>query len=62
MKLATGAFLPLVIGLFGLFDLMQRPRFAGFHRVDVVQLIASGMCFGIALTAVIEFIRKPRAK
>jgi hypothetical protein len=58
--LATGAFVPLLIGSFAVFDLMQKPRFASFHTVDVVQLVASGMCFGIALTAVIEFLRKPR--
>jgi len=60
--LVSGAFVPLVIGLFGVFDLTQRPRFANFHSVDVIQLIASGMCFGIALTALIEFVRKPRTK
>jgi hypothetical protein len=58
--LATGAFVPLLIGFLAVFDLTQKPRFASFHIVDVVQLIASGMCFGIALTAVIEFLRKPR--
>jgi hypothetical protein len=60
--LASGAFVPLLIGLFAVFDLTQKPRFASFHTVDVIQLVASGMCFGIALTALIEFLRKPRAK
>ena len=58
--LATGAFVPLVFGLLAVYDLTQKPRFASFHTVDVVQLVASGMCFGIALTALIEFFRKPR--
>jgi hypothetical protein len=62
MKLLTGLFVPLLIGLFGVFDFTQRPRFANFHAVDVVQLLASGMCFGIALTALIEFVRKPRVR
>jgi hypothetical protein len=62
MKLASGVFVPLLIGLFAVFDLTQKSRFAAFHTVDVVQLVASGMCFGIALTALIEFIRKPRTK
>ena len=60
--LASGTFVPLIIGLFGVLDLTQKPRFAVFHRVDVLQLVASGMCFGIALTALIEFIRGPRAQ
>jgi len=58
--LATGAFVPLLIGFFAILDLTQKPRFANFHTVDVVQLVASEMCFGIELTAVIEFLRKPR--
>jgi hypothetical protein len=62
MRLATGLFVPLLLGLFGVFDLTQRPRFANFHTVDVVQLLASGMCFGIALTALIDFVRKPRVR
>jgi hypothetical protein len=62
MKLATGLFVPFLLGFFGVFDLTQRPRFANFHTVDVVQLLASGMCFGIALTALIDFVRKPRVR
>lgn len=57
---ATGVFVPLFIGLVGFFDLTQRPRFASIHAVDVVQLLACGMCFGIALTGLIEFLRRPR--
>jgi hypothetical protein len=60
--LASGAFVPLIIGIFGVVDLTHKPRFANFHSVDVIQLIASGMCFGIALTALIEFVRGPRTK
>ena len=57
---ATGLFLPLFIGLAGFFDLTQKPRFANIHSVDVIQLLACGMCLGIALTAFIEFLRAPR--
>jgi hypothetical protein len=32
---ATGIVLPLLLAVFGLFDLKQRPTFATFHRVDV---------------------------
>ena len=48
---------PLIIGLIGFFNLTQRPRFASFHSVDVLQLLASGMCFGVALSALIALIR-----
>lgn len=38
-----------LVGLIGLFNMMQRPRIAAFHAVDVIQLLASAMCFGVAL-------------
>jgi formate/nitrite transporter FocA (FNT family) len=52
---------PLVIGLIGLTELMHRPRFASIHAVDVLQLLASGMCFGVALVALVMLLRGPRA-
>jgi hypothetical protein len=52
---------PLVVGLIGFFTLMQRPRFADIHTVDVVQLLASGMCFGVALTALVFWLRNRTA-
>ena len=45
----------VVIGSIGLSHLMQQPRFQDFHNVDVLQLLASGMCFGVALTSVFVF-------
>ena len=39
----------LLVGIIGLVTLTQRPRFEAFHLVDVLQLLASGMCFGFAL-------------
>lgn len=56
-KLTTGFLMPLLIGLVGLFNLMQKPRFVSFHTVDVLQLIASGMCFGVALAGVFVLLR-----
>ena len=41
--------IPVIVGLSGLFSLISRPRFQTYHTVDVLQLLASGMCFGIAL-------------
>ena len=51
--------MPMIVGLIGLMNLMQRPRFASFHNVDVVQLLASGMCFGLALAALLARMRRP---
>ncbi len=65
MASRTGGVFPstaLFIGLLGLFELIAKPRFQMYHPVDVVQLIASGMCFGVALMWLIERLRdKPTA-
>ena len=54
----TGA-IAIFIGLLGLVTLMRNPRFQTFHAVDILQLLASGMCFGIGLTAILGRL-KPR--
>jgi hypothetical protein len=59
--LASAIAFPLIIGIIGLAQLMQRPRFASYHAVDVVQLLGSGMCFGVALVALFMLLRGPRA-
>jgi hypothetical protein len=56
----AGVFMPLIIGLAGYMNLMSKPRFVEFHTVDVLQLLATGACFGIALAVVVAIIRKPR--
>jgi hypothetical protein len=58
--LVSAVVLPIIIGCVGLTHLMSQPRFQSFHNVDILQLIASGMCFGVALFALILLIRGPR--
>ena len=48
-KPIVSAVLALIIGITALMTVAGRPRFSGYHTVDVLQLLASGMCFGIAL-------------
>ena len=60
-SLISAVFLPLVGGLVGLMTVMNRPRFASFHNVDALELVASGLCFGVALAALIALLRAPRA-
>jgi hypothetical protein len=61
-KAATSAFaMPLIIGLIGLMHLMHQERFASFRGVDVLQMIGSGMCFGVALSALFAMIRGQRS-
>ena len=52
---------PLLFGLLSLFSMVSKPSFAAIRRVDVVQLIATGMCFGVALATLSVFVRRPRA-
>jgi hypothetical protein len=60
-KALVSAFaVPLIIGLSGLTNLMHQPRFESFRNVDVLQLLASGMCFGVALSALFALLRGPR--
>ncbi len=49
--------LPLIVGAIGFINLSQRPRFAAYHNVDVLQLLATGMCFGVALSAFVIWAR-----
>jgi len=50
-------FVPAFVGLIGLFSLINRPRFQTYHTVDVIQLLASGLCFGVALAALLRVFR-----
>lgn len=54
--------LPVIIGLTGLSTLMQRPRFALIQTVDVVQLLGSGACFGVAIAALGFWVRNRRER
>jgi hypothetical protein len=51
---------PVIIGMVGFFNLTQKERFSSFHTVDVLQLLATGMCFGIALAALFALLRGRR--
>jgi hypothetical protein len=43
----------MVLGLVGFGNVSRMPRFASFHTVDVLQLLVSGMCFGVVLTGLV---------
>ena len=55
---APKVFVPLFIAFMGLAaftNAASSPRFATFRAVDVVRLMASGMCFGAAIAALLIF-------
>ena len=59
----SAVFGPLVVGLWALQDIVTKPRLATVHGSDVVQLVAAGMCFGVAIAALVNFflVRSSRA-
>jgi hypothetical protein len=62
--LAPKVFVPLFIAFMGLAafsNTASSPRFATFQTIDVVRLIASGMCFGAAMAALLIFFGGPRS-
>ena len=52
---------PLLFGLLSLSSMISRPRFATFRATDVIQLIGTGVCFGVALATLVVFFRSPRS-
>ncbi len=53
--------LPLIVGFGGLSRVMQSPAFETYRTVDVVQLLGSGVCFGVALVGGIFMLHGSRA-
>ena len=54
-----GALIGGGFGLFFLFVGLNRPTIANMRTVDLVHLLATGACFGVALVAVVlYFVRR----
>lgn len=47
----------ILIGSIGFVNLSHQARFQAFHTVDVLQLVATGMCYGVALAAIFSLVR-----
>jgi hypothetical protein len=60
---AFGVFVavPIIMGAIGIATVARSPEFAAIRCVDAVQLIASGMCFGVSLAWIVRVIRAPNA-
>ena len=59
-RLGTRALIPLSIGIIALYNVVRQPRFQAIQTVDVVLLVASGMCFGVTLLSIIASFRGSR--
>lgn len=56
---------PVVLAVLGIVNLMnvaRNQRFEAFHTVDVVALLASGMCFGVALALTLHRLKVGKFK
>ena len=51
---------PLLFGLMGVSRIFGNPRLAAIRTIDIVQLVGVGICFGVALTTLVTFFRRPR--
>lgn len=51
--------IPLLFGLLGLSRVVGNPHLATIRGVDIVQLLATGMCLGVALSMMITFFKRP---
>ena len=49
--------LVFICGLVAFGNVCRNPRFASIHTVDVVSLLAAGMCFGVVLVSLIMRLR-----
>ena len=49
--------IPLLFGLMALFSSLSKPRIEALHGTDILGLIGSGMCFGVALVGLFGRLR-----
>jgi hypothetical protein len=47
----------LPFGLMPLFSSLSKPRIEALHGADILGLVASGMCFGVALAGLLGRLR-----
>lgn len=63
-KMARGIFVPIFLffmGIMAFTNAASRPSFETFKAIDIVRLIAVGMCFGAAIVALFVFFRRDHA-
>ena len=52
--------IPLLTGVAGFYRVTQSPSFKMYRAVDIVQLLGSGVCFGVAMVGMIFMLRGTR--
>jgi uncharacterized protein YoaH (UPF0181 family) len=54
---ALAIVIPLIVGITALMTVLARSRAAQYATVDILELVAAGMCFGVAIVALARAIR-----
>lgn len=57
---AASAIIIIMVGLVGLYTASHRPEFQAMRSVDIVQLLGSGMCFGVGLVLLMFTFKGPQ--
>lgn len=52
----------LFLGLLGVYRVTTSARFESYRTVDVIQLVASGACFGAALVGFVAVLTRKRTQ
>ena len=50
----------LFVGFMGVYRVSQSPNFQMYRTLDIVQLLGSGVCFGVTMVGVIFMLRNSR--
>ena len=50
------------MGLIAFYNVSTSPRFASFRGIDVIRLLAAGMCFGAAIALTAAFFVRGRQR
>jgi hypothetical protein len=53
---------PFLFGIMSFVSMIGRGRLAAYAGPDILQLIGTGMCFGVALTGLIVLVRARRVR
>lgn len=59
-SLTSTILITLIVGISGLVNMSHNTHFSAIRGVDALQLIGSGMCFGVALFAFVQLMRAQR--
>ncbi len=57
----TSFALMLIFGSYEFMMATRSPRFEMMHKIDIAQLLVSGLCFGVAISTLAIIIRGSRA-